>query len=108
MIAGGAGRDKMSGGFGDDTFQYKLGDGRDIIQDFNIGSNQLLLDKDFFEETDHIELQSYRFKDFLVERQLLVNTAEGALLKMSKGDQLRLNGLSVYELQNHHFGVIDG
>lgn len=42
-ITGGQDRDYLFGGFGDDTFKYTYGDGKDVIFDFNKGSNQLQL-----------------------------------------------------------------
>ncbi|HCQ65641.1 MAG TPA: hypothetical protein DIU07_11030 [Rhodobacteraceae bacterium] len=37
VLRGGAGRDKVFGGSGEDLFQFKTGDGIDIIKDFDVG-----------------------------------------------------------------------
>ncbi|MEM6903862.1 MAG: M10 family metallopeptidase C-terminal domain-containing protein, partial [Pseudomonadota bacterium] len=43
-LSGGAGIDRLTGGFSADTFRFVRGDGDDVILDFAVGEDVLLLD----------------------------------------------------------------
>ena len=106
-LEGGAGRDRIRGGLGNDLFLVRLKDGKDTIEDFTTASDQILLDRQFFEDEAELELNTYRLKDYLVERRMIVNRGHGAVIKFNKQDRLTLEGTRVGDLQNHHFGLID-
>ncbi len=56
-IRGGAGIDTLTGGAGADTFQFRSGSGRDIINDFLTGSDQIALETASFTRTANISFQ---------------------------------------------------
>jgi Ca2+-binding RTX toxin-like protein len=43
VLVGGAGNDDLNGGYGSDTYVYTLGDGNDVIEEFNSGTNVNIL-----------------------------------------------------------------
>jgi Ca2+-binding RTX toxin-like protein len=43
-LDGGSGNDRMSGGSGDDDFIFQSGNGYDTVTDFQVGSDQILVD----------------------------------------------------------------
>ncbi|SFJ40336.1 Hint domain-containing protein [Celeribacter neptunius] len=57
-IVGGTGNDTLTGGLGNDTFIYNVGDGSDIITDFNSGNTGTLADGDST-NNDFIDLSGF-------------------------------------------------
>jgi len=85
-IYGGTGNDVLSGGGGDDAFYFKEGSGADIILDFGLGSDTLML-----------EGYSGRFdsiSQILTSAQLTTqNGAQGLLINLGEGDSIFLVGV---------------
>ena len=106
-LEGGAGRDRIRGGLGNDLFLIRLEDGQDIIEDFTTDADQILLDRAFFDDDTNLELNHFRLKDYLTERQMISNVANGVILKFNDHDQVTLEDTKLDRLQNHHFALID-
>jgi Ca2+-binding RTX toxin-like protein len=83
-LHGGAGNDVLVGGLGADRFYLTVGDGQDLIEDFSIGEDMLIL------------------TDYLADGQTLEDAAmldDGGNLVISNGvDQVTLDGLDLDDL----------
>jgi Ca2+-binding RTX toxin-like protein len=58
ILDGGAGNDFMSSGTGQDTFVFRLGDGQNVIQDFDITQDRIALDGLVEDDLDFIDYGS--------------------------------------------------
>ncbi len=77
ILNGGAGDDILRGGTLADTFVFDFGDGHDVIEDFNLSVDTLLLDT--------------RLVEFLADAVKLV---DALFISMGEAQSLTLNGLS--------------
>jgi Ca2+-binding RTX toxin-like protein len=95
-LSGGAGDDTLTGGDGADTFQFGLGDGFDIIEDFNVGTDKLSIDYQGLGVTfgDEGQLQS-----------MLTDTDWGTMLTFESGEKIGLIGVSKDDLSWSDFEV---
>jgi Ca2+-binding RTX toxin-like protein len=85
VINGGTGKDVLTGGGGWDTFFFNAGDGRDVIKDFQLGT------EDHHEE---IRLSS--------NYELTENDNGDAMIVLTSGDRLILQGISMDQLEDYH------
>ncbi|MEL7213059.1 MAG: Hint domain-containing protein [Pseudomonadota bacterium] len=95
-IEGGTGQDTLTGGAGDDTFVWKIGDGHDIITDFNAGNSGTLDDGDS-SNNDFIDLSGHY--DHISE--LYADHADDGVLNQSNSTG---NGGNVDYSDNTQFG----
>lgn len=86
LVNGGKGKDSIRGGGGFDTFVFNLGDGRDVIKDFNVGDAE-----------DHERLQ------ISAEFDIVKNKHGDAVIVLSDDDRLTLDGVSKSQLEDYHF-----
>ena len=80
-ITGGADNDTLTGGEGNDTFVYSVGDGDDVITDFNTGTGQVLGDGDQT-NNDFLDLSPY-YTDINEAR---ADLEDDGILNQSVGD----------------------
>jgi len=90
FLDGGAGNDFMASGTGQDTFVFRLGDGQDVIQDFDITQDRIALDG-------------------LAISELSLNGSTGGMqLVASDGTEFWLIGLADLALGDLSFVDMDG
>ncbi|MEL6203250.1 MAG: hypothetical protein AAFR39_12915 [Pseudomonadota bacterium] len=70
-LAGGADADRLVGGEGADTFAFNVGDGRDVIVDFEAGTDKIALDESL--------LGGLTLEEFMDEANGNVSRLEGAI-----------------------------
>lgn len=80
-LAGRGGDDTLTGGGGADSFSFGVGDGYDIITDFDPDADELFI---WDSGTDLVAL-----------RGNAIETMEGVILSLDSGDSLMLQGLTV-------------
>jgi len=86
-LDGGRGNDTMHGGDGFDSFIFAVGDGLDVVADFENG-------------TDRIQFSASELQyDDLQFRQ----GSSGAIIEYSASDEVRLNGISINQLNESDF-----
>ncbi|PRY77276.1 hemolysin type calcium-binding protein [Yoonia maritima] len=94
-ITGGADNDTLTGGDGDDTFVYNVGDGNDVITDFNTGTGQDINDGD---QTNNDFLDLSTFYTNLAEARADLND-DGVLNNASLGGgSITLTGVAAEDL----------
>ncbi len=84
-IIGGTGQDTLTGGTGDDTFVFVIGDGQDVITDFNLSGNDVL--------------EIYGYQSYSELRQMGADT----LVVFSASDSLLLKGANSASLSAQDF-----
>ena len=87
-LFGGAGNDRLMGGAGADRFVFEQGGDKDVVIDFEVSRDQIVIDVDGFSE----------FEDLTMTSQ-----GSNAVIRFSASDQLRLLDVSVAELDQDHF-----
>lgn len=101
ILKGGGGRDLLSGGEGDDTIftgngrdtvTFNLGDGSDIIMDFDTAKDKLMLDDD---------LGAASFADVM---GLAQQVGTDTLLDFGSGDSITLENVAIADLAANDFG----
>ena len=80
-LTGGTGNDTLTGGAGDDVFIYNVGDGDDVITDFNTGNSASITDADQT-NNDFIDLSAY----YTHIHELRADLADNGVLDQSVGD----------------------
>lgn len=80
-LDGGVGNDTLTGGAGDDVFVYNIGDGDDVITDFNVG-NSGAIDDDDQSNNDFIDLSAY----YTHIDELRADLDDDGVLNQSTGD----------------------
>ena len=81
VLRGGAGDDVLLGGAGNDWFIFEAGDGNDVIEDFIVGEDRLILEGDLTVTA-------------LAEQDYGKDGAVDTLISLSSGDSITLEGVS--------------
>ncbi|MEO0387625.1 MAG: hypothetical protein AAF281_08860 [Pseudomonadota bacterium] len=84
LLQGGAGADVMTGGADADRFEFVIGDGQDIITDFQAGRDELILDADLLDLSLSLKAMVSTY----------VSVANGDLVIGFGEDMLTLEGIS--------------
>jgi len=77
-LAGGADADRLVGGEGADTFAFNVGDGRDVIVDFEAGTDKVALDESL--------LGGLTLEEFMDEANGNVSRLEGGNIRLNFGN----------------------
>lgn len=89
VLEGGRGnKDVLVGGKGDDVFRFNLGDGHDIVRDFDV--------------TGSLE-EGHDFLWLTSDHTIRKNGKGDAVIVLSEVDTLTLQGISKNELEDYHF-----
>jgi Ca2+-binding RTX toxin-like protein len=91
MLEGGAGDDMLSGGVSADTFVFRAGFGHDTITDFRLTGP----------DHDILQFDSALFADVAAVLGSAVDTTDGAVITTSAGDSVRIENVTVANLQAH-------
>lgn len=90
LLFGGSGNDRLMGGAGADRFVYETGGDGDVIVDFEVGVDQIVVD-----------YTGYTDFDDLAEK--VTQSGESAVINFGGGDQLRVLDVTVAELGQDSF-----
>ena len=94
VIGGGRGDDTMTGDDGADTFVFKFGGDRDIITDFEVGTDKINL-VGFDNASNFEELQTEMFKN-----------GNDVWIQLGNGDRLIIQNTDVGDLDANHFNFV--
>ena len=83
----------MSGGEGDDTFVFTLGDGFDHVMDFTAGDSS----------GDLIELTGYGVATFAQLQAFMSEDANGVTIAFDSNNQIMLQGVTLTQLNQSDF-----
>jgi len=95
-IRGSVGNDSLSGGDDGDTFIFKSGDGDDIVSDFEVGQDTLILNATETDFTDTASVQA-------AATETIINSQLGLLIDTGGGDSVFLAGITSADLTNITF-----
>ena len=85
----------------------RKGDNKDTIQDFDVNTDRLALDRALFPVEVDIQGQSIRLKEYLVNSSRIRITSSGVILRFNKSDNITLRGVNLDDLYNYHFTLLD-
>ena len=94
VIGGGRGDDSMTGDDGADTFVFKFGGDRDVITDFEVGTDKINL-VGFDNASNFEELQTEMFKN-----------GNDVWIQLGNGDRLIIQNTEVGDLDATHFNFV--
>ncbi len=102
VLIGGAGRDNMTGGAGIDQFVFEEGSGRDVIQDFNVAEDKIVLKSlGFATAADALACL------FTVHDELYVNLdGPDAAFSWSTTDCVKLVGVNLEDMTADNFSLV--
>lgn len=100
IINGGGGNDILSGGQGKDTFIFGFNSGADIITDFDIETDNIIL-------AGNPLMRDHAFS-IMIENMATLNSDGDVVLLMGDGSSIILNGITLDDLGDINFRVSDG
>lgn len=93
ILNGGLSSDTLSGGAGDDSFQFRFGDGLDVITDFAPGAGS----------NDVIVLRDYGLANFTALQALMSQVGSDTLIAFDEQNHILLQNVTLSQLNSGDF-----